>query len=375
VGAIVLAGCSSTSAKPKTTAKTTAAREITVSVALTRDGCVATPSQVGAGHITFNISNSDSRTVSEVELQTANHQHILGEQENLTVGASGGFSLNLQAGTYAIACPGAASPTSSFVVAGKVTQAGWQKIPALVTAVRNYGNYINLNIRQLITTSITMCGDVTAGNLAQAKLDYPKARIYYERVEPVAEVWGSLDTEIDGRLGNPVTNVKQFMGFHRLEQLMWTDNTLHGAVPYCARLVVDEDKLRNLVSNARYSPFEMVAGSTDLINEAAKAKISGEEERYSDTDLVVFAANLDGAREVVYLLRSYLTKKQPALLSTIDKRYAAVQSALAPYISVPGYDDTGYVNYSTVTNPQRRRLSGAVNAYAEALSNLSSVVS
>ena len=42
--------------------------------------------------------------------------------------------------------------------------------------------------------------------MTQAEQLYPQARIYYERIEPVAEVWGTLDTAIDGRIDNPVTN-------------------------------------------------------------------------------------------------------------------------------------------------------------------------
>ena len=53
----------------------------------------------------------------------------------------------------------------------------------------------------------------------------------------------------------------------------------------------------------------MASGATDLINEAATSKISGEEERYSNTDLPVFQANVDGAMEVVGLLTPYLQHK------------------------------------------------------------------
>lgn len=35
--------------------------------------------------------------------------------------------------------------------------------------------------------------------MSQAKELYTPARMYYEKIEPVAEVWGSLDISIDGR--------------------------------------------------------------------------------------------------------------------------------------------------------------------------------
>jgi iron uptake system component EfeO len=203
---------------------------------------------------------------------------------------------------------------------------------------------------------------------------YPQARVYYERIEPVAEVWGSLDTSIDGRWENPVTVASQFVGFHRIEQLLWTDKTLTGAPKLCAGLVTNEQQLLTLVRSAQYNPLEMASGATDLINEAATAKITGEEERYSDTDLPVFAANVQASMEVVTLLQPYLTKKDPALLAQIKQRNAAVTQMLTHYTASPGYDDTGYVDYSTVTSARRRQLSAVVNAFAESLSGLSAQV-
>ena len=49
-----------------------------------------------------------------------------------------------------------------------------------------------------------------------------------------------------------------------------------------------EKQLLTLVRAATYNPLEMASGAADLINEAGTAKVTGEEERYSNTDLVVF---------------------------------------------------------------------------------------
>jgi iron uptake system component EfeO len=199
--------------------------------------------------------------------------------------------------------------------------------------------------------------------------------VFYEHIEPVAEIWGTLDTQIDGRWENPVTVPSQFMGFHKIEQLIWSDNTLAGTRKLCTGLVQHEQQLGHLVSNAQYSPLEMASGATDLINEAATSKISGEEERYSNTDLPVFQANVDGAMEIVALLRPHLQQKDPSLLALIQRRDAAVAKLMTKYQATPGYDGTGYVEYSTVLDNQRRQLAASVNALAEALSKVSSQVS
>ena len=350
-------------------------RASTVTVALTPQGCAPKPARIPAGEVTFNVANQDADAVSEAELRTADLTHILGEQENLTPGLSGGFTLDIQPGSYKVNCPGASQSRWTLTVSGTATGATWQSNPQLTAAVAGYSGYIEQNVASLVTRSQAFCRAIDDGSMTQAKLAYPKARVYYERIEPVAEIWGSLDTDIDGRWENPVTVASQFTGFHKLEQLLWADNTLAGAPRLCAGLVRNERQLLTLVHKAQYNPLEMASGATDLVNEAATSKISGEEERYSDTDIPVFEANVDGAMKVVALLQPYLQKKDPALLSVIRQRDAAISKQMVRYQASPGYDGTGYVEYSTVTGSQRRQLAGAVNALAEAMSTISVQVS
>ena len=129
------------------------------------------------------------------------------------------------------------------------------------------------------------------------------------------------------------------------------------------------------MSTASYNAVTMASGATDLINEAATAKITGEEERYSNTDFVVFQANVDGAMEVFNLLQPHLKQADPSLVTQINQQHHAVEKAIAPYKATPGYDNTGYVEYSQVLDPQRRALSAKVQAFAEALSKMSGQVS
>ena len=79
-----------------------------------------------------------------------------------------------------------------------------------------------------------------------------------------------------------------------------------------------------LVSKAKYSPQEMAADATDLINEATTNKITGEEERYSHTDLVDFDANMKASMKVADLLSPYLQTVDPDLVSLIQQRNDAV---------------------------------------------------
>jgi iron uptake system component EfeO len=373
VAVVFIAGCGSK--KSASSASDAGSSDQTVQVELTSAGCQPTPSTVPAGHVNFNVVNKNASKVSEAELRSSDLSHILGEQENLTPGLSGGFALNIQPGSYKISCPGASQSHADFTVTGKTTKSALQSNPQLTAAVAGYAAYVTQNVADLITHTQSFCDAINSGNMQQAELLYSPARIYYERIEPVAEIWGDLDTEIDGRWENPVTVQADFVGFHRIEQLLWQTKTLTGAPALCTGLVAHEKQLQTLVGAAQYSPLEMAAGATDLINEAATAKITGEEERYSNVDLPTFKGNVDGAEAVVNLLRPFLQANDASTLASIDQRYQGVLTALQPYQVTPGYLDTGYVDYSTVTDNQRKELSGAVNAYAEALSKVSVEVS
>jgi iron uptake system component EfeO len=65
----------------------------------------------------------------------------------------------------------------------------------------------------------------------------------------------------------------------------------------------------------------VVGGAAGLIEEVAASKISGEEDRYSHTDLWDFQANIDGAQKIVDLLRPQLQKENSALLAKVDANF------------------------------------------------------
>jgi len=101
-----------------------------VKISLTSQGCEPKPASVPAGPVEFDVTNAGAGSVSEAELRTSDLAHILGEQENLTPGLSGGFSLTIQPGTYKISCPGASQSSWTFKVTGKSTGPSWESNPS-----------------------------------------------------------------------------------------------------------------------------------------------------------------------------------------------------------------------------------------------------
>ena len=61
----------------------------------------------------------------------------------------------------------------------------------------------------------------------------------------------------------------------------------------------------------KLSPLQLANGAKELLDEVASGKITGEEDRYSHTDLWDFNANVDGSKAAVAALRPALEKRDP----------------------------------------------------------------
>jgi hypothetical protein len=163
--------------------------------------------------------------------------------------------------------------------------------------------------------------------------------------------------------------VSTWTGFHRIEKALWQDKTLAGMAPVADRLTADLTKLRSLVENQSYQPAQIANGCVELLDEVAKSKVTGEEERYSHTDLYDFEANVLGAQEGFAVLKPLLRASDPQLADTIDARFADVLAALAKY-----RQGDGWVDYSTVSDSDRRVLAQKVDSLSEPLSEVAARV-
>ena len=336
----------------------------TVKIVLSDAGCSPTPASVPAGPVKFEVTNSGSAKVTEAEVQSSGR--IVGEKESITPGLSGNFSLRLDGGSYSIYCPGGAKDTWTFTVTGGAPAP--QGDTSLADATKSYHDYVVGEVNQLSTMTKTFTDAVRAGDMAKAKAVFGPARMHYEDIEPVAESFGDLDPDIDARIDD-VSDPSKWTGFHRIEKAMWQDNTLAGMAPMADKLDADVATLNKNVATATYQPAQLANGASDLLTEVSTKKVTGEEDRYSHTDLYDFAANIDGARKCFELLKPSLAKKNPDLAQQLDARFTDVVTKLGQYKK-----GDGYVDYSTVTPQQRRVLSNSVDALAEPLSKVSGQV-
>ncbi len=90
--------------------------------------------------------------------------------------------------------------------------------------------------------------------------------------------------------------------------------------------------LNTKVQTLTFQPAQLANGAVELLNEVASSKITGEEDRYSHTDLSDFQANLTGAPQAFELLRPALSSARTARSCTRSNgRFADVQKGLEPY--------------------------------------------
>ncbi len=362
--AAALAACGSSDDRTAgTTASAGAAKELRIE--LTDGGCSPANAKVQAGAVKIVASNPASTKTDEIELKNSDGI-IMGERENLAPGLSSDFTLNLQPGEYTLNCTfqNAQRDNGRLTVTGSVS--GSEADDAmLAAAVADYKAYVAKETAALVGSTKTFTAALRAGDLDKAEELFGPTRFHYEAVEPIAESFGDLDPEIDARV-NDVSDKAKWTGFHRIEQILWRDGTTKGTERYASELQADVDDLDAKVADLKLQPAQVANGAVGLLDEVASSKITGEEDRYSHTDLSDFAANVAGARAAFDALKPVLVKQGDGRLVTeIDQRMAAVEKGIDRYKR-----DTplGYATYAALTPADRRRLAQQVTSLAEPLS-------
>ncbi|WP_084638210.1 iron uptake system protein EfeO [Gordonia shandongensis] len=366
-----------------------------VAVTSTDDACDLSTTDLTTGRTDFEITNNGGK-VTEFYVYGQNNR-VLAEVENIAPGMKGKLSAEFtDPGTYSVACkPGMVGTgiRSDVSVTGEATQKS--QAPADVEAAKaRYLEYVRGQLNGLVSQVATFTGAVKGGDLDAARASFGLTRTFYERIEPVAESFPDLDPKIDMRWDDTEGGTQEFTGFHRIERFLFppkpdevgdepgqvspddaaraaTDDT-KGAIDTVAdRLLADVTELRDEVAKKDFE-FEtqmFVAGPQALIDEIAKTKVKGEEDRYSHTDLYDFAANIDGSETLIGELAPMIAARDQKLMDTITAQFTAIRGAIESL-----RQGDGYVSYATVDAATRRELSDRVDALSATLSRVPGLV-
>ena len=358
VAMLALAGCGDEAAP---------AGDSKIEVTATDTECKVAKTDAAAGTITFAVTNKGSK-VTEFYVY-ASGDRVMGEVENIAPGVSRELIVELPTGTYETACkPGMTGKgiRAAFKVSGEAK--ALTSDAALAQATADYQRYVTSQTAALIEKTTEFVAAVKAGDAEKAKALYPVARTYWERIEPVAEIFGDLDPAIDGR-EDALEDGQPFTGFHKLEKDLWETKDVSGSGPIADMLLEDVKKIVEQANSTQLSPLQLANGAKELLDEVASGKITGEEDRYSHTDLWDFAANLEGSKAAIAALRPVLEAKEPALARTLDERFAAAQARLGKHRAGDGWRP-----HNELSQAELKELTDVINALAEPISKVAAIV-
>jgi iron uptake system component EfeO len=256
--------------------------------------------------------------------------------------------------------PGASDPTAIVLA---VDQA------IVDEAVAGYRTYVDEQIATMLRETEAFAAAVRAGDVEQAQALYPVSRRPWERIEPIAGIIPDFDAAVDVREDDfDSPEDPGFTGWHRVEYHLWVDGDLAAAAPYADRLVADLGDLDAASDGLDIQPQVLTVGAQELIEEVAapSGKLSGEEDRYSGTDLYDFKANVEGSEALVALLDPALQQADPDLAATLAEQFATLDAQLAEL----GSFRSGFVDYDEVTPEQREAFAATLGGLAESLSLL-----
>ena len=374
IATAALAGLALTSCQSKEPEKTdsdskSGPSEVIVTASDTACDLSGTEGATGAN--TFVITNNGTK-VTEFYVY-GEGERVMGEVENISPGLQRKLIVQLgEPGTYQTACkPGMVGDgiRGDFKVTGdsvKIDEAGKFK-----EASQSYKRYVNSQTDALIAATQIFVDAVKKGDINAAKAQFPIARTYYERIEPVAESFpNDVDPRIDLREADLEPGQK-WTGFHRLEKDLWVTGLQPDSNAMADQLMADVKELDNGVKASTWTidSTQIAGGAQGLLDEVASSKITGEEDTFSHTDLWDFKANVDGSQTAVASVRPILDERNADLGKKVDQRFAEVDALLEKY-----RQGDGFVFYDKVTEPQRQELSRAIDALSKEVSQVQGVI-
>jgi iron uptake system component EfeO len=230
-------------------------------------------------------------------------------------------------------------------------------------AIASYREFVIEQVDQIVAEATVFTDAVRAEDLAAAQEAFAPSRQSWERIEPVAGLVEEIDGAVDARVDDFESEEDPaWTGWHRLEYLVFDQESFEGTAELADQLDADLATLQEEIQTIEFPPAVVALGAAELIQEVVEGKITGEEDRYSGTDLWDFAANVEGAEAVIDELTPALEEADPELLASIQEGFAAVEEGLAPY-----EDGDGYLPYSELTDADKDTLQAQLAGLSEDL--------
>jgi iron uptake system component EfeO len=241
--------------------------------------------------------------------------------------------------------------------------------PLVNEGAATYTQYVRQQVDELVTATKTFTDAVRAGNIQAAKDAYATSRQAWERIEPIAGLVEDIDASVDARVDDFANeDDPKWTGWHKLEYLLWVKNDISqasGAPKLADQLDADIAKLKSTMDTTTIPASAIPSGAADLIEEVSEGKLTGEEDRYSGTDLWDFAANVAGSKQAFEALKPALQTKNPELVTKIEAGFADIQAQLQAY-----GEGSGYRPYSALTDADKAKMKTTLAGLSENLAEV-----
>ncbi|MFP3848503.1 iron uptake system protein EfeO [Pseudomonas sp. W5-01] len=337
-------------------------------VTINAKSCEPNSITVPAGKNAFRIVNASDRAV---EWEILDGVLVVEERENIVPGLSQIINANLQPGDYAITCGLLSNPRGTLHVTPTAeSDAAAKARPSMVAFIgplSEYRVYLSTQSSALIRATNDLQQAIDSRDLAQAQKAYAPARAAYQRIAPAAQRLSELDNAINARADYYEKREQDpgFGGFHRLEFGLFSQKSVDGLTPVVQKLQADIASLKQQLLAQSIAPEQLASMVVRNMRSIAEVRNNGEEERYSHLDVNGFAANLEGTRKVIDLLRPLLTKTSGDVLKKIDTASTALDDQLLMLKTADGFKP-----YDQVSTEQRKQIADKAKALADALDGI-----
>ncbi|GAA0325642.1 EfeM/EfeO family lipoprotein [Actinoallomurus spadix] len=314
---------------------------------------------------------NDGGTSTNVTLIDPRTGAIYAELEGMGPGTVRSLRVTLGPGSYAFRCAqdGPGDPVTGPVT--RITGTGGGGTPGIVpvsendlyASARAYQTYVSTGLGRLVARTDALRSAVDDGDLGAARAAWTPAHLAYERLGAAYGTFGDFDGRIDGRPAGLPGGVHDagFTGFHRVEYGLWHGESASSLAGATDRLARDVRALRSAWPDERVEPADLPLRAHEILENTLQFQLTGEADQGSGTTLRTAAANLEGTRELVDLLRPLLRPRY-AGLAGVDASMDRMAALLKGRSSV-----------GALSRADRERLNGAAGELLERLAPIATI--
>ncbi|MCO6009621.1 EfeM/EfeO family lipoprotein [Actinoallomurus purpureus] len=316
------------------------------------------------------LLRNDGGTATNVTLTDPATGAVYAELESLGPGTDRVLRITLGPGSYAFRCAqdGPGDPVTGPVTRLTGTGSGAPGIVPvaendLYAPTRSYQAYVSAGLDRLVARTDALRSAVDDGDLGAARAAWTPAHMAYERLGAAYGTFGDFDGRINGRPAGRPAGVRDpgFTGFHRVEYGLWHGESASSLAAVTDRLARDVRALRSDFPDERIDPADLPLRAHEILENTLQFQLTGEADQGSGTTLRTAAANLEGTRELVDVLRPLLRPRYQGL-ATVDAWTDRMAALLKGRSSV-----------DRLSRADRERLNGAAGELLERLAPIATI--